>query len=639
MPDFSTPAEHAFEEPTPDPSATATSASLSNTSIPLYERYEITSTIEEILENGYNTIALQFPDELLAESVLVYRALMKGIQESGGDKAEGVQCYVLGDSTYGRTASVPVRYVFPKRSLDVKAVAAELYSTAFPDGTATMDESLQDGQLPDDREARGRKGVVVIWDVAYDWIEGKSCDYVHGRQLNFPCVQMKSSRYSPTLRANRKTCNTSSSQPSTRLDSPWDLRRGPYMLVDAVPPHQPRHHAVFLQKRQREDLPAVRHQLRPLAHLVAKLRKKNRIKGNRIHATPAASSETGSAAQAQGVEITTTTPTNHEDAAARQLDALHISQQPESLRTLNFPPDVRMMDCTIFYIGEETRGLINLMMENAENRIYQYAPDDGCVYPLHVKSPRLLSRRLFALHSSFSASTYGILVHNVGLARSHGLVKHLRKLLKDKGKKSYTVSVGRVNPAKLANFEVVDCWVLVGCLEGGLVDTKEYYKPILTPWELQLSLQGDRGVWAPDQWTLDFRRVLADLEEEHGKIQEEGRADATNDGENDSDNDTPVYSLVTGELHSVRRFGHREDKAKEVGGETQDALVVRNQENALAQRHGLESVAANHLAQRQWMGLDPTEGLKGEKWEPSMLEEGRRGIAKGYRVDGIGREG
>jgi diphthamide biosynthesis protein 2 len=106
MPDFSTPAEHAFEEPTPDPSATANSASLSNTSIPLYERYEITSTIEEILENGYKTIALQFPDELLAESVLVYRALMKGIQDIGGEKAEGVQCYVLGDSTYGRYVTI-----------------------------------------------------------------------------------------------------------------------------------------------------------------------------------------------------------------------------------------------------------------------------------------------------------------------------------------------------------------------------------------------------------------------------------------------------------------------------------------------------------------------------------------------------
>lgn len=106
MPDFSTPAEHAFEEQTPDPSATFSQASLSNASIPLYERYEIPSTIAEILDNGYQTVALQFPDELLGESVLVYRALMKGIKDAGGDKARDVQCYVLGDSTYGRLVVV-----------------------------------------------------------------------------------------------------------------------------------------------------------------------------------------------------------------------------------------------------------------------------------------------------------------------------------------------------------------------------------------------------------------------------------------------------------------------------------------------------------------------------------------------------
>lgn len=98
MPDFSTPAEHAFEQA--DTSPNEPSASLSNTSIPLYERYEIPSCISEILDNGYKTVALQFPDELLGESVLVYRALMKGIKDSG--KGDGVQCYVLGDSTYGR---------------------------------------------------------------------------------------------------------------------------------------------------------------------------------------------------------------------------------------------------------------------------------------------------------------------------------------------------------------------------------------------------------------------------------------------------------------------------------------------------------------------------------------------------------
>lgn len=34
------------------------------------------------------------------------------------------------------------------------------------------------------------------------------------------------------------------------------------------------------------------------------------------------------------------------------------------------------------------------------------------------------------------------------------------------------MSVGRLNPAKLANFEGVECFVLVGCAEGGVVDSK-----------------------------------------------------------------------------------------------------------------------------------------------------------------------
>jgi hypothetical protein len=67
-----------------------------------------------------------------------------------------------------------VRYVFPKRSLDLQSITRELYTTAFPEGVANVDDSLAEGVLPEDREARGRKGVVVFWDVAYDWIEGES---------------------------------------------------------------------------------------------------------------------------------------------------------------------------------------------------------------------------------------------------------------------------------------------------------------------------------------------------------------------------------------------------------------------------------------------------------------------------------
>jgi hypothetical protein len=107
MPDFSTPAEHAFEaqDLDTDPSQTL---STSTTALSLSSRYSIESTLSHILANdAYRVIALQFPDELLHESVLVYRMLMKGFKEDERRRrTDGVevlerQCYVLGDSTYG----------------------------------------------------------------------------------------------------------------------------------------------------------------------------------------------------------------------------------------------------------------------------------------------------------------------------------------------------------------------------------------------------------------------------------------------------------------------------------------------------------------------------------------------------------
>lgn len=53
-----------------------------------------------------------------------------------------------------RTDSLPVHYVFPRQSLDVDHAL----------------ESLQDASKPDREE---RRGVVVVWDVAYDWKAGE----------------------------------------------------------------------------------------------------------------------------------------------------------------------------------------------------------------------------------------------------------------------------------------------------------------------------------------------------------------------------------------------------------------------------------------------------------------------------------
>jgi hypothetical protein len=52
------------------------------------------------------------------------------------------------------------------------------------------------------------------------------------------------------------------------------------------------------------------------------------------------------------------------------------------------------------------------------------------------------------------------------------LIISLRTLLSSHRRKHYTINVGKLNPAKLANFSEVECWVLVACSENGVVESK-----------------------------------------------------------------------------------------------------------------------------------------------------------------------
>ena len=192
-----------------------------------------------------------------------------------------------------------------------------------------------------------------------------------------------------------------------------------------------------------------------------------------------------------------------------------------ALRSIDPPAGVDKKDCIIFYIGEHTRSILNLQMthaansvcppltnrESADRQIYAYAPSSSSVTPIHPTSSKLLSKRLYAVHQAMSSDVFGLIVSNIGLASSRPLLEQLRNDLKAAKKKSYTLSVGRLNPAKLANFAEIECFVLIGCNEGGVVDSKDFLAPIITPWELQLALSGAEN-WDPSKWTLDLGAVL-----------------------------------------------------------------------------------------------------------------------------------
>lgn len=98
-------------------------------------------------------------------------------------------------------------------------------------------------------------------------------------------------------------------------------------------------------------------------------------------------------------------------------------------------------------------------------------------------------RRYAVVQKSRDADVFGILVGTLGVGtslslpiqRPHSngelasylpLITHIRRLLARARKKSYTITVGKLNPAKLANFMEIECFVLVACPENSIIDTK-----------------------------------------------------------------------------------------------------------------------------------------------------------------------
>lgn len=63
------------------------------------ERYEISDTLDFIRCSQTHIIALQFPDELLPDSVSVYKALRTGLDAE-------TELYILADTTFGRCVGV-----------------------------------------------------------------------------------------------------------------------------------------------------------------------------------------------------------------------------------------------------------------------------------------------------------------------------------------------------------------------------------------------------------------------------------------------------------------------------------------------------------------------------------------------------
>ncbi|KAJ1974422.1 Diphthamide biosynthesis protein 2 [Dimargaris verticillata] len=280
-------------------------------------------------------------------------------------------------------------------------------------------------------------------------------------------------------------------------------------------------------------------------------------------------------------------------------------------------PGTTLHDYAIFYIGTESRALSHIVLTHSQCQIFSFDPMTGKHCEQTPKNNRSLMKRYYLMQKARDADVVGIVVGTLGVAHYLEMLHHLKHIIRQAGKKHYQFVIGKINVAKLANFMEIDVFVLVACPENSLIDSKEFYRPIVTPFELELSLRSELE-WT-GRYVTDFQQLLADYE---------SQLDAHSSGTsmNAVDEDAPHFSVITGRLKAQRKYRPVALDDDSLASSMR-SVTLRNQAQELSTALG--SAAGDYMLQRSFRGLEQKLG----ETAVTKAEQGRRGIARGYTTE------
>ena len=559
--------------------------------------YEITRTIEEIVRGGYMRIALQFPDELLADSGRVYGLISRGLNSS---RARAEPGHVGGDGAHGREKTAANCYqsstTTPSSPCCQSSAATTPSSPCCQSSAATSPSPAATATAT----AAAERKVFILADTSY-----APC-----------CVDEIAAEHvcADVLVHYGRACLS----PTTRLPVIYVFTASPLAVPSAVAAFRATFPALDAKVLLMADTTYAAH-MRPLHAALAAL----------------------------GYSRVFPTAVVHDPASL--------------LPNRTLPPDVAaggsetaaaaaLREYALFHVCEPQPSLqLILASRLAAIHCWDLATDT-----VRCAAASALLRRRYALVShARAAGIVGILVTTLNIRHYLAVLAQLQRQIRDAGRKSYVVVVGKVNVEKIANFAEIEAWVGVGCWERGVfvadssagsdssggADGRGWWRPVLTPWELSVAL-GVRAWSADGGWIADFGQLLRRDDDHHLSDGRDGEAGGE-DEEGDSDEDAPPeYDLRTGRYISTARPLRR--AKKEAGPASSRALTApggHRHRELVAAAGGVDSPAALFLREkRTWQGLasdfepDPEQADAAGLQRGALVEEGRSGLARGYVV-------
>ncbi|KJE88859.1 diphthamide biosynthesis protein 2 [Capsaspora owczarzaki ATCC 30864] len=545
--------------------------------------YEIERCVRQIQEQGFGRIALQFPDTLMVDAPAVAARLKN---------ATGKHVFVLGDTSYGsccvdevaaqhvnadlvihygRTclsppSHLPVIFVFGKQPVNV-ADCRDKFAQLF---------------APTEK-------VIVAFDVTCQHAIPALADAIRPSHphvvfsvIRTPTLVPKASKLASPTRPSPPTCSTASGTVSacgtatgvgcgcstgcSSTDASAACCSNPVAVPGAC-------------SRQPPSAPT--------------------------------SSSSLSTSPTEGSRVPANHALTHNESVQMQINATprsvsdHAAHPTETGRIFVLPDGDTVSEYAIFYVGQESLTLTNLMMTYNSCQFFSYDPVSTLARKEALNVSRALMRRYFLIQKAKEAQTVGIIAGTLGVADYMTVIERLKRLCKDAGKKTYVFVMGKLNVAKLANFMEIDVFVLVACPENSLIDSQDFFKPVVTPFELELAcVKGKEWTGA---YVTDFRQILPRLAE---GVDESSLPIASEDEE------VPEFSFISQSMRPMRST--LDDPSLMSAGEIQ----LRNMQHSVA----VHSPAADFLASRSFRGLEQQLG----ETQVVAAVEGRRGIASGY---------
>lgn len=314
-------------------------------------------------------------------------------------------------------------------------------------------------------------------------------------------------------------------------------------------------------------------------------------------------------------------------------------------------PDA-LKEYSVFHIATPPTSLL-LILSSRIKAMHIFNTEAPSSAALEASTSQILRRRYALVTRLSTVPIFGILINTLSVSNYMDALAHCQDLIRRVGKKSYTFVVGKVNAAKVANFSEIGGWVVIGCWESSLIESKDFFRPIVTPFELEVALKGDEQRTWGGEWVGDFSALLGKDKHDDADGQQNGHAakdrGSTGEGNWDdepSDDEPPEFDLRTGRYVSHSRPMGRQSRPAVAEGGTNTTPAPAPASSALVQRAkgdvasigGQVSPAAEFLrSKRTWQGLGSDYEISYERDEigkirGAAMEEGRSGVAKGYSV-------